>query len=243
MKLSKMVKSYMAKLTFRTTIFIVVLLIYFFNKDYLQFNIEGSKKGFLIILVFCIIMFVEMLIQINPKSNITKGCLKQFKSHYKPFNKKVDQKEIDNFVKDSDIAAVKIVVVWTLFNLIFGYLYKKEIIRDAEMIVLTSFYYLADLLCVMFFCPFQKYIMKNRCCITCRIFAWGLPMMTFPLVFIESYLAVSVFLVALAIAFRWEYVYHKYPERFFEKTNVNLQCANCGERMCIIKKPLKIIKN
>ena len=183
MKLSKMVKSYMAKLTFRTTTFIVVLLIYFFNKDYLQFQIGKNNKGYLIIVAFCIIMFVEMLIQINPKSNITKGCLKQFKSHYKPFNKKVDQKEIDNFVKDSDIAAVKIVVVWTLFNLIFGYLYKKEIIRDAEMIVLTSFYYLADLLCVMFFCPFQKYIMKNRCCITCRIFAWGLPMMTFPLHF------------------------------------------------------------
>ena len=87
MKLSKMVKSYMAKLTFRTTTFIVVLLIYFFNKDYLQFQIGKNNKGYLIIVAFCIIMFVEMLIQINPKSNITKGCLKQFKSHYKPFNK------------------------------------------------------------------------------------------------------------------------------------------------------------
>lgn len=239
MKLSKMVKSYMLKVSFRTTVFILILLIYFFNKQYLQFEVGKNNKGFLIVIAFCVIMFVEMIIQINPKSNITKGCLKQFKSYYKPFNKEVNKKEINKFLKESDVGALKVAIVWILFNLLFGYLYKKNIIRDAEMIVLSSFYYLSDLLCVMFFCPFQKYIMKNRCCITCRIFAWGLPMMTFPLVFIESYLAVSVFLVALIIAFRWEYVYHKYPERFFERTNVNLQCSNCTERMCIIKKPLK----
>ena len=240
MKMSKMVKSYISKLSFRIGFFVIVLGIYFFKKEYLQFEIaKTNPKAFISMGIFCIVMFVEMLIQINPKSNITKGCLKQFKSYYKPFNKKIEKGDIEKFVKEGDASALKIVIVWTLFNLIFGYLYKKEIIREAEMILLSSFYYLSDLICVMFFCPFQKFIMKNRCCITCRIFAWGLPMMTFPLVFIESYLAVSVFLVALIIALRWEYVYHKYPERFYERTNVNLQCANCGERMCIIKKPLK----
>ncbi|MBQ8537093.1 MAG: hypothetical protein IJ461_06810, partial [Clostridia bacterium] len=66
--------------------------------------------------------------------------------------------------------------------------------------------------------------MKNRCCTTCRIFNWDHLMMFSPLVFIHSFYAQSLFLLALAVFFVWEGCILLYPERFWEQTNEALRC-------------------
>ena len=45
--------------------------------------------------------------------------------------------------------------------------------------------------------------------------------------------------IALALLIEWEYLLHKYPERFSESTNRCLSCASCPEKLCHHKKQLQ----
>jgi hypothetical protein len=38
---------------------------------------------------------------------------------------------------------------------------------------------------------------------------------------------------------KWEYLYHKHPERFTENTNRSLACSNCKEKLCFHKRQLR----
>ena len=69
-------------------------------------------------------------------------------------------------------------------------------------------------------------------------FVWGLPMMVSPLIFINNMFSRVLCIVAFAIAARWEIVIKRYPERFWEGSNVSLRCDCCTDKMCRVKKPL-----
>ena len=97
--------------------------------------------------------------------------------------------------------------------------------------------YLCDLVCVLFFCPFQTFLMGNRCCVNCRIFAWGSWMMAAPLMCVPHWYSWSLFGMGLAVLAVWERRYARYPERFWEGSNRLLQCAHCQEQLCRYKFP------
>lgn len=235
-KVSQMFKIYFKRLVFRTVIFLTVLTIYIMNKSLLDFtSIWTNSHIFAPTRIFWFIILIEMIIQINPKSKISRGCLKQFQRYYKETNEDYDRKELKNAVHQNNLGAIKVLIVWVILNLGIGILYLNKIIGIEEMVLLCAIYYLSDLICVILFCPFQRFLMKNKCCVTCRIFAWGHPMMTTPLIFIMHFYSWSLFGIALYIAIRWEYTYRKYPERFFEETNINLRCINCTDKMCKVK--------
>lgn len=235
-KVSKMFKSYINRFVFRATIFIVVLTIYIIDKPLLDFTSVWSKTHiFSPTRIFYLVILIEMFIQVNPRSKISRGCLKQFKRYYKKNDIVYDKKELMNTIHQKNRGAIKVLVVWVAFNLVFGVLYFKKIIGVEEIMLLCAAYYLCDLICVIFFCPFQKFLMKNRCCVTCRIFAWGHPMLTTPLIFVKHFYSWSLFGFALCVAARWEYTFYKHPERFLETINVNLNCINCIDKMCEVK--------
>lgn len=235
-KLSQMFKSYLIRFMIRVFIFLAMLTIYIMDKPLLDFtSVWANRHVVAPTYIFGAVILIEMFIQINPKSKISIGCLKQFKRYYKEADEEYATKELNNEINEKNLGAIKVLIVWGIANLVIGILYLKKIIGVEEMVLLSAAYYLGDLICILFFCPFQKILMKNRCCATCRIFAWAHPMMTTPFIFIKHLYSWSLFLIALCIAIRWEYVYHKYPERFFEKTNDNLKCINCTEKMCKIR--------
>lgn len=235
-KVSKMFKSYIKRFVFRTAIFIAVLIIYIIDKPLLNFTSVWSKTHiFGPAGVLYIVILIEMLIQVNPRSKISRGCLKQFDRYYKKTDIDYDKKELKNTIHQKNIGAIKVFIVWAAFNLIFGILYFKKIIGVEEIMLLCAAYYLCDLICVIFFCPFQKFLMKNRCCVTCRIFAWGHAMLTTPLAFVKHFYSWSLFGLALCVAARWEYTYYKHPERFLETVNANLNCINCTDKLCEVK--------
>ena len=64
-------------------------------------------------------------------------------------------------------------------------------------------------------------------------------MMFTPLIFIPSFYTYSLLILSLMLLLKWELYYHKYPERFSEVTNSNLQCKNCKEKLCHHKKQLR----
>ena len=107
------------------------------------------------------------------------------------------------------------------------------------LLLISLGYSVCDLICILFFCPFQTWFLKNRCCCTCRIYNWDFAMMFTPLIFVRTLFAQSLVFLSLILLVRWEYVLHRHPEYFSEKTNVSLSCANCQEKLCHHKTQLK----
>jgi hypothetical protein len=94
------------------------------------------------------------------------------------------------------------------------------------------------MICILFFCPFQTWFLKNKCCAACRIYNWDYAMMFTPLFFVRRDYAWSLLVLSVALLIRWEITFYRHPERFSENTNEYLQCKNCQERLCSHKKQL-----
>lgn len=126
-------------------------------------------------------------------------------------------------------------LVWLLGNSVVGLLYAVKILYTADMLMLSVFYFLCDYICILFYCLFQSHIMKNKCCVNCRIYDWGHFMMFTPMMFIQDFYAVSLFLMVCAVLVHWELLYARHPERFYQGANMRLQCSHCRDKTCQIK--------
>jgi len=127
-------------------------------------------------------------------------------------------------------------LLWLSFNAIWGFLYLFEVMDDIDLWMLAVFYFLCDYICILFFCPFQTFIMKNKCCVNCRIYDWGHFMMFTPMLFMKSFFSWSLFFTALIVLIRWEIVYAQNPQLFWSGSNQTLQCKNCKDKTCQLKK-------
>ena len=116
-----------------------------------------------------------------------------------------------------------------------------EILDDGIMLLLCSAYSVCDMICILFFCPFQSWFLKNKCCCTCRIYNWDYAMMFTPLFFVRRAYAWSLLLLSVLLLIRWEITFYRHPERFSEKTNRYLDCSNCSEKLCRHKKQLRTL--
>ena len=95
------------------------------------------------------------------------------------------------------------------------------------------------MICILFFCPFQSWFLRNKCCSTCRIYNWDYAMMFTPLFFVRRLYTWSLLFLSVALLARWEITFYKYPERFSEATNGYLSCSRCTEKLCAHKNQLR----
>lgn len=167
------------------------------------------------------------------------GSRKQFSRTYTPPEGGYSKEALYEHTLSNNIRSWIVLLVWMTLNGIVAMLYLLEVITAKELVLLSMFFYLSDLICVLLWCPFQSIIMKNRCCINCRIFNWGHFMMYTPLLFIKNFFTWSLFFTSIIVLIRWEITYAYNPHRFWEGSNINLRCENCHEKMCRIKKPFK----
>ncbi len=234
-----MFKHYLMKFFIRIGIFLGMLYVYIAHKELLDFTTQWTG-GELIspIHILWLVMVVEMLMQINPKGRVSRGCLKQFANYYVPPTNDYDKGQLLEFTKKRNLGAIKVLLAWICGNLIIGAIYYFGFIGVEELVLLSFLYYIGDLICVVFFCPFQVIFMRNRCCVNCRIFAWAHFMMATPLLFVQSFYSWSLFVLGIIILIKWEYTYIKYPERFYEGSNEALKCINCTDQLCKIRKPV-----
>jgi len=236
---------YMFRMCFRILLFLFVVYIYFQRKPLLSSFTEIGFVGFFstfgLMQLIWIVLMAGMVLQLLPVSSITMSGKKCFAAHYLEPEEKYDKAELYRFVHIMNIKAWQVMLIWLLFNCVFGFLYLVEIIGSSEMVLLTLFYYCADLICVMIFCPFQTFVLKNRCCVNCRIFDWGHFMMYTPMLFIKSWFSWSLFFTSCIVLIRWEFLFASHPERFWHGSNTNLRCENCKDRLCKIKTPLNEI--
>ncbi|MDO5558610.1 MAG: hypothetical protein Q4F95_03330 [Oscillospiraceae bacterium] len=193
-------------------------------------NIFNHKHIFVLI---GIIFAVEMVMRFFPSGLESMGNQKQFNCNYEPLKRNTSENG------HHDRSHLIVAVSWIIVNSVFGCLYLTEIISASVLILISLFYSVCDIICILFYCPFQEWIMKNKCCGTCRIYNWDYAMMFTPLVFIKNIFTWGLFGLGAALLIQWEIIYHRHPERFSEKSNANLSCVRCNERLCRHKKTIR----
>ena len=221
------------RLVARSLTFLVLLVYYVIYRLMGGDDVEQVIESHPAVLVFIWAFFiVEMILRFFPSKFESPGCQKQFAKNYvKTGNTKIE-------IQDNN-AVMLVALIWIAFNGVFGALHMRGILDDGIMILLCSFYSVCDMICILFFCPFQSWLLKNKCCCTCRIYNWDYAMMFTPLFFVQKSYTWSLLVISMALLARWEITFYKYPERFSETTNAYLHCQNCTEKLCTHKKQLK----
>ena len=240
---TKTLRNYIIKFAIRLLTFLFVAILYLTNKSLMyELMTQPVWMGITPIHVLWLGFMLMMLGHIFPIKNFSMALLKIKKQTYQ---EQEDYSEIEllKYVQDQNAKAWKVMLIWLSFNAIFGMLHLFDIIDSADLLMLTVFYFLCDYICILIFCPFQTGIMKNRCCVNCRIYDWGHFMMFTPMLFIKNFYSWSLFFASIVVLIKWEITYAKHPERFYSGANKRLQCANCNDKICQIKNGLRKNKN
>ena len=233
---TNMMVRYLVKFAIRIAVFAAVLILYLTDKELMyRLIMQPVYMGITPMHLLWLLFMGMMILHIFPMEKVSMALLKTEKKKFDPED---DYSEIEllRFVQDQNAKAWKVMLLWLSFNAIFGLLYLFDIIGVEDLLMLSVFYFLCDYICILIFCPFQTFIMKNKCCINCRIYDWGHFMMFTPMLFIQDFYSWSLFFTACIVLIKWEIIYAKHPERFYEGSNKNLQCQNCKDRTCQIKK-------
>ncbi|MGN0495759.1 MAG: hypothetical protein ACI4GW_05995 [Lachnospiraceae bacterium] len=232
-----MMARYLIKLAIRIGIFISIFIFYILNKpEMCRVMTMNVYKGIRPIHLLWLYFMGLMLLHIFPfeKIRLTMARRKAEEKPYVPV-KNYDELQLLRFVQNQNVKAWTVMLVWLLANCVIGGLYLLDILDDADLLMCTVFFFLCDYICILFFCPFQKLIMKNRCCVNCRIYDWGHFMMFTPMLFIKNFFSWSLFITSCVVLIHWEVLYAKHPERFWHGSNQNLRCVNCKDKTCQIK--------
>ena len=232
-RLSKISALHYFKLVFRSILLICATISYIVNRIHNSGKIFGEIERLPIILgVIWIVFVLEMLLRFFPSNAESMGCQKQFKKNFIPtqHNEPANRSPKSTFL---------VAAVWFALNAVIGVFYYMDIIDGGILLLISLAYSVCDMICILFFCPFQTWFMKNKCCGSCRIYNWDFAMMFTPLVFIPNLYTWSLLGIALLLLVVWELAVWIHPERFSEKTNACRSCANCKEKLCHHKKQLR----
>ncbi len=234
-KISTVSMLHYIRLVYRSVLFLALLT------GYIRFRLchqaeltEQLERMPAILIVTWSVFFVEMVYRFFPSRLESPGCQKQFAKNF------VKSGKTEIRIADNN-ATVLVALIWIVFNGFFGALHMTGILDDGIMILLCSAYSICDVICILFFCPFQSWLMKNKCCSVCRIYNWDYAMMFTPLFFVRNYYSWTLLVMSIALLVRWEITFFLHPERFSENTNDYLRCSNCTEKLCAHKKQLKVL--
>lgn len=220
------------RLVYRSILFLTALGWYLYARfNGLPVLVRSIAVSPLLLLIWGLFM-MEMGLRFFPSVMESPGCQKQFPRNYRPTGR-TDVRLHDNN------AVMIVALVWILMNGIIGAMYMIDILDEWILMLICLLYSVCDMICILFFCPFQTWFLKNRCCSSCRIYNWDYAMMFTPLFFIPSVYTWTLLAAAVVLMVRWEITVWRYPERFSENTNQYLACANCTERLCTHKSQLK----
>ena len=198
-KLSKISALHYLKLVLRSTIFAVSLVFYILGK----FDI--LTKNWILPMIVWLFFIIGMSLRFFPSKFESMGCQKQFAKNYEPIGEQCVP------TNQSWKRTALVAVIWLALNAVIGALYFTGIFDRGMLILIALAYSVCDIICILFFCPFQTWFMKNRCCTTCRIYNWDFAMMFTPLVFIPHWYTYSLLGCALALLLRWEIPYRIHP--------------------------------
>ncbi len=231
---SKFRKLYYFRFFFRCAVLIMSVLLWFFAPE--QFNLIGGLgffERFSVFHIMWLLWMADMLSQMLPSRHYWPvGSQKFLEYAFHPVASAQRGEGFSRFLRQSRREALTVGLVWLALTLCIGAAYLLHLIGEAILLLITVFFYVCDVICVLFWCPFRVFMMKNRCCSTCRIFNWDHMMMFSPLIFVPGFFSWSLCAVSLAVLLVWEISFHTHPERFWEGSNTALRCGRCTDALC-----------
>lgn len=237
-RLSRISALHYGKLAFRSVLLLLSAAAYL--KSRLQHSADpfGSlEQRPAILAVVWIVFAAEMILRFFPSRWESMGCQKQFARNYRPVAPQ--QQRRTEAQRRQPFSTVLVAGSWLLLNAGIGALYFSHVIDEGILLLIALVYSVCDMICILFFCPFQTWMMHNKCCGSCRIYNWDYAMMFTPLVFVPGLYTWSLLGLALGLLAEWEILLHRHPERFSESSNESLSCAQCAEKLCHHKRSLQ----
>lgn len=226
-------KRYMLRLLGRIIVFIVCILLCLFKPT--VFDVLNGMNFFTMVSPLHFlwgIWLVDMILQILPIQNkIALGSQKLFANRFRPIRERINYSALRKYILSTTKSAYAVLIFWSLLVLFIGILHFCGVINRLGLFMISVFFYVCDLICVLIWCPFRL-IMKNKCCTTCRIFNWDHLMMFSPLIFVGGFFSISLVVLSFVAWLVWELCVIIYPERFWEISNTALRCSECTDKLC-----------
>ena len=226
----------------RIILLAVTIFLFFTEPETLDFSVMPRKNfGGVFLCVVWVILAVGMIRYLFPNKRITMIARKQHNglSHTAPVPENGVQADKTAAYKRLNRGMFFSAVAWISINAVtFFVLSLLDMLTPPTALVLVVFYAVCDLICVLFFCPFQVFFMQNRCCTVCRIHNWDCLMMCTPLILFPSVYSFSLLLISVVVLIRWEIVTRKSRHFFIEDINENLYCVHCEDKMCQLRSNL-----
>lgn len=230
---SRIRKAYFCRLVLRVLIFILTVVLYIRTPsafDVLQENVFFEQ--FSPLHLVWVIWIADMIQQLIPvKDQLPLGSQKVFRQRFRPVRERINAEALKAYVVSTTRSAFKVVILWGALVAVLSILYRTGVLSAAHLFLISTAFYVCDLICVLIWCPFRL-ILKNRCCTTCRIFNWDHLMMFTPMLLVGSFFTSSLLLLAVAVWMVWEFCVLIHPERFWYKSNAALQCSACTDKLC-----------
>ena len=233
-KLSKTSAMHYMKLLFRGGLFLLVFGFYLYDRLHARGGafIDSFVAHPLLLALIWVIFAAEIILRFFPSGIESMGSQKQFAHNYR-------KPAAPALCPDDRRATLLVLLVWLALNGAIGALYYLRIIDRGILLLVSLAYSVCDMVCILFFCPFQTWFLHNKCCGTCRIYNWDYAMMFTPFVYIPHVFTWSLLALSLILVVKWEVIHRRYPERFYEESNAMLRCTNCTEHLCTHKKQLR----
>lgn len=230
---------YLVKFALRLSAFGIMVWLYLRDKDaFYQYTVTPLKDSFNFMHFMWFVFMGLMALHLFPTKILSMGAGKSCKENFIPVPD-YSESELLKFVHNENKKSWRCMLVWLGGNSIVALLYFCEIIGKPELLLLTGFYFICDYICIIIFCPFQTFGMKNQCCVNCHIYDWGHFMMFTPMLFLGTFYSLSLFFMSTAVIIRWEIKWKRHPERFWRGSNQTLSCKNCHDKTCQIKKAVR----
>ena len=225
---------YILTLLLRTVVFLLLAAYAICLPDRFAADLAGIPFRITPLTIFWLWLIVAMLLRFFPSPMESLGCQKVFAKRFRPSGQAPSCQEQQTARR----GALWVLLSWVALNALFFLGYWKGVLGAGFMFCLSAFYSVCDIICILFFCPFQSWMMHNRCCTTCRIYNWDFFMISTPLLCLPNILAVCAYIIAIALLLRWEITYFRHRERFFESSNEALRCSQCRDQLCRYKRRL-----
>jgi hypothetical protein len=222
------------KLFFRSFLFLSAIVAYVCDRITGTHLFDLFSTNPVVFFAIWLVFVIEIALRFFPSKLESMGCQKQFSRNFKP-----RIKEKTDIIVHRKYSAIIVAMITVAVAAIIGILFYTGVIDEEIIFIICLFFSVFDMICILFYCPFQEWIMGNKCCVTCQIYNWDYPMMFLPLIFIRNIYTFSLLMLSFALVIEWEVLKHKYPERFLEKSNCSLSCENCKEKLCSHKVSLK----
>lgn len=233
-KKSKFRIIYINRLIFRIVVLCISIGFFVFKPS--SFNVSlgfNFIKSFSFLHILWVIWMIDMLLQLCKVPKYWPLGSQKFWAHrYLPDKKIFDKKTIKKHMDNLTNGSIAVAIVWILLLSIIYILYLTGTISFQIVILISIFFYVCDIICILFWCPFKVFFMHNKCCTTCRIFNWDHAMMFSPLIVIPGLWTYSLVIMSIIVLIVWEVACAIHPERFLEKTNCALRCHNCKDKLC-----------